>query len=63
MKIGIVGLGKIAHDQHIPSLHASDAFRLAGVANPPPGVTVSEVRALTDLAEVQGVALFASWHS
>jgi D-galactose 1-dehydrogenase len=29
----------------------------------PPGVTVSEVAALVDLAERRGVALFASWHS
>ena len=116
IKIGIVGLGKIARDQHIPSLHASDSFELAGVASPhhrldgvpsfadvetllrevpgiaavalcttpqvrydiarfaltqgrhvllekPPGVTVSEVRALADVARLQGVALFASWHS
>jgi D-galactose 1-dehydrogenase len=116
IKIGIVGLGKIARDQHIPSLQASDAFELAGIASPhhrldgvpsyrdvetllrempgiaavavcttpqvrydiarfalaqgrhvllekPPGVTVSEVRALADFARVQGVALFASWHS
>jgi D-galactose 1-dehydrogenase len=116
MKIGIVGFGKIARDQHIPSLRASDAFELAAVASPhhgldgvpsygdietmlrevpdigavaictmpqvrydiarfalaqsrhvllekPPGVTVSEVRALADFAQIQGVALFASWHS
>jgi D-galactose 1-dehydrogenase len=29
----------------------------------PPGVTVSEVLALVDLAKRQGVGLFASWHS
>jgi D-galactose 1-dehydrogenase len=116
IKIAIVGLGKIARDQHIPSLHSSDSFELAGVASPhhrldgvpsfgdiesllrevpgieavalcttpqvrydiahfalaqrrhvllekPPGVTVSEVRALADFARAQGVVLFASWHS
>jgi D-galactose 1-dehydrogenase len=116
IKIAIVGLGKIASDQHIPSLAASDAFELIAVASPhskldavpsfadmvslleampevsaialcttpqvrydlaryalergrhvllekPPGVTVSEVLALVDLAKRQGVALFASWHS
>jgi D-galactose 1-dehydrogenase len=116
IKIAIVGLGKIARDQHIPSLRSSDAYELVGVASPhhtldgvpsfgsietllrevpgieavalcttpqvrydiaryalaqgrhvllekPPGVTVSEVRALADFAHARGVTLFASWHS
>ena len=116
IKIAIVGLGKIARDQHIPSLESSDAFELVAVASPhhqldglpsfadmetllhavpdvsafalcttpqvryelaryalrhgrhvllekPPGVAVSEVLGLVDLAKQQGVALFASWHS
>jgi D-galactose 1-dehydrogenase len=116
IKVAIVGLGKIARDQHIPSLLLSDAFELIAVASPhhqldgmpsfgdlpallhavpeveavalcttpqvryelaryalergrhvllekPPGVTVSEVLALVDLAKQQGVGLFASWHS
>jgi D-galactose 1-dehydrogenase len=116
IRIAIVGLGKIARDQHIPTLRSSDAFELVGVASPhhtldgvpsfrdigtllrevpgidavalcttpqvrydiarfalaqrrhvllekPPGVTVSEVRALADAAQAQGVTLFASWHS
>jgi len=116
IKIALVGLGKIARDQHMPALAANDAFELVAVASPhqksndvpsfkdlpaliqalpdvsavalctppqvryeiahyaleqglhvllekPPGVTVSEVAALTDLAQKKGVALFASWHS
>jgi D-galactose 1-dehydrogenase len=116
IKIAIVGLGKIARDQHIPTLLLSDAFELIAVASPhhqldgmpsfgdlpallqavpeveavalcttpqvryelaryalergrhvllekPPGVTVSEVLALIDLAKQRGVGLFASWHS
>jgi D-galactose 1-dehydrogenase len=116
IKIAIVGLGKIARDQHVPSLNSSDAFELIAVASPhgkldgvpnfgdietllqatpevaavaicttpqvryqiarcalqhgrhvllekPPGVTVSEVLALADLAKQRGVALLASWHS
>ncbi len=116
IKIAIVGLGKIARDQHIPSLLLSDAFELIAVASPhhqldgmpsfgdlaallqalpeveavalcttpqvryelaryalqrarhvllekPPGVTVSEVLSLVELAKRQGVGLFASWHS
>jgi D-galactose 1-dehydrogenase len=116
IKIAIVGLGKIARDQHVPALRASENFELVAVASPhhqldgvagygdletmlqevpevaavalcttpqvryelaryalahgrhvllekPPGVTVSEVLALVDLARRQGVGLFASWHS
>ena len=34
IKIAIVGLGKIARDQHVPALAASDAFELLAVASP-----------------------------
>jgi D-galactose 1-dehydrogenase len=34
VKIAIVGLGKIARDQHVPTLAASDAFELVAVASP-----------------------------
>ena len=34
IRIAIVGLGKIARDQHVPALTASDAFELVGVASP-----------------------------
>ena len=116
IKIALVGLGKIARDQHIPALTDGDAFELIGVASPhhkwnglpnyddlpalirgqpelsavalctppqvrydlartalehglhvllekPPGVSVSEVVALAELAARQHVALYASWHS
>jgi D-galactose 1-dehydrogenase len=33
IKIGIVGLGKIAQDQHLPTLRSNKAFALAGVAS------------------------------
>jgi D-galactose 1-dehydrogenase len=115
-KIAIVGLGKIARDQHLPALAANGAFRLVAIASPhnrldgvpsyqslnhllqshadatavslcttpqvryetalyalqhgchvllekPPGVTVSEVLALIDVAKENNLALFASWHS
>jgi predicted dehydrogenase len=32
VRIAIVGLGKIAHDQHIPAIRHSDAFELVAVA-------------------------------
>jgi len=32
VRIAIVGLGKIAHDQHLPAIRNSDAFALAAVA-------------------------------
>jgi D-galactose 1-dehydrogenase len=116
IKIALVGLGKIARDQHMPALADGDAFELIGVASPhhkwngvpnyddlpalikgqpelsaialctppqvrydlaraalehglhvllekPPGVSVSEVVALADLAARRRVALYASWHS
>jgi D-galactose 1-dehydrogenase len=116
INIGIVGLGKIARDQHLPALAANNAFNLVGVASPhntldgmpsyrsmeqllqaqsaidaislcttpqvrfdaalfalrhgchvllekPPGITVSEVTALVEVARERKLALFASWHS
>jgi D-galactose 1-dehydrogenase len=121
IKIVIVGYGKIAQDQHLPTLRSRSAFALAGVAslrNPlsqnhlsgvpsfgdlrslaeaipdlaavalctppqvryeiarealerglhvllekPPGITVSEVQALSHIARRKNVTLFASWHS
>ena len=42
-RIGIVGFGKIARDQHAPAIAASNDFELAAISNigsgsPPPGV-------------------------
>jgi D-galactose 1-dehydrogenase len=34
LRIAIVGLGKIAHDQHIPAIEATDGVSLAAVASP-----------------------------
>jgi D-galactose 1-dehydrogenase len=34
IRLAIVGLGKIARDQHLPALAASHAFELVGVASP-----------------------------
>jgi D-galactose 1-dehydrogenase len=116
INIAIVGLGKIARDQHLPALAANPAYKLIAVASPhnkleslpsyksldallqahpdvtavslcttpqvryevalralehgchvllekPPGVTVSEVSALTEVAKEKNLTLFASWHS
>lgn len=116
IQIGIVGLGKIARDQHLPALAASGDFTLAAIASrnataddipsyseigdmlaahpeldavslctppqgrhalarvaidagmhvmleKPPGATVSEVRALAEIAAARKVTLFATWHS
>jgi len=116
IRLGLVGLGKIARDQHLPSIAATDGIELVavasrnakadGVANyadlaamlagepgldaivlcqppqvrydaaraalmagkhvfleKPPGATVTEAQALSDLAKAQGVTLFAGWHS
>jgi Oxidoreductase family, NAD-binding Rossmann fold len=34
IKIALIGLGKIARDQHIPALAANDYFELVAVASP-----------------------------
>ena len=34
IRIAVVGLGKIARDQHVPSIRASNAFELVAVASP-----------------------------
>ena len=33
MKLALVGIGKIARDQHIPALHASADFELVACAS------------------------------
>jgi D-galactose 1-dehydrogenase len=116
IRIGIVGIGKIARDQHVPAITRSPAFEMIcgasrGAQSPigasyhdiaemlekertlqavslcqppqvrfeaarmalmqgkhvflekPPGATLSEVETLREIAETQGVTLFASWHS
>ena len=116
IRLGLVGLGKIARDQHLPAIEQTDGIELVavasraanhpGVANyqlleemlaaqddlqavvlcqppqvryaaarqallagkhvfleKPPGMTLSEVEALNDIANSAGVTLFASWHS
>ena len=116
MKLALVGIGKIALDQHVPAIAASSDWELAATvsrkgrvdgvqafddfaemltARPdigmvslclppvprfdyaaaalragrhvmlekPPGATLSEVHALTALAQAKGVTLFATWHS
>src|SRR4051812_1631276 len=32
-RIGIIGLGKIAHDQHVPSIKANPAFELVAASS------------------------------
>jgi len=34
LRVAIVGMGKIAHDQHLPAIAANPAFKLAAVASP-----------------------------
>lgn len=116
MRIALVGIGKIALDQHVPALADSPDWDLAATvsrhgrvegvpsfpriedmleARPdigavslclppvprfqaaqavlragrhlmlekPPGATLSEVHILRDLAQAQGVSLYATWHS
>ena len=112
----MVGVGKIARDQHVPAIANGDTFELVAAASPhhqlkdtpnypsleamlkdcpgieavavctppqvrydlarhalehgchvllekPPGATLNEVHGLISLAQQQGLALFATWHS
>ena len=114
--MGLVGLGKIARDEHLPAIAHTEGAELVAVASrnaaaegyahypdlatmlagqpdidavilcqppqvryeaareallagkhvfleKPPGATLSEVEALADIANSQGVTLYASWHS
>jgi L-arabinose 1-dehydrogenase len=116
IKLAVVGIGKIARDQHLPAIAAQPGFELVacasrnasvdGVRNysdidallaaepdvqaislcappqvryaqalaaldagkhvmleKPPGASVSEVKALHEIARARGVSLFATWHS
>lgn len=38
IRLGLVGVGKIARDQHLPAIAGEPRLELAGVANPGPGV-------------------------
>ena len=116
IKLGIVGVGKIVRDQHLPSIDRNGGYELLATASrnasvdgvtaykhidemldqtpdlqavalcmppqyrysaavtalqqgkhvlleKPPGATVSEVEELQNLADKQGVSLYATWHS
>lgn len=116
LRLGIVGYGKIARDEHLPAIARNEEVELLAVADPsaraetvatyhdvsamlaaeptldaiilsqppharfpaaraailagkhvflekPPGTTVSEVQVLADLAQANGVTMFAGWHS
>jgi D-galactose 1-dehydrogenase len=116
IRLALVGIGKIARDQHVPAIAHNRTFELVSAASPhhkldgvpnfptleallrdgprvdavalctppqvryeiaryalnhrlhvmlekPPGATLNEVVALSELAARQSVALFATWHS
>jgi len=52
LRVGLVGIGKIARDQHIPSLKANPRFELAGCASR--HATVDGVRSFPDLEAMLG---------
>jgi D-galactose 1-dehydrogenase len=61
-RIGLVGFGKIAQDQHVPVIAASGAFELAAVSSQrglgPAGVRiVRDYGELLDLPEIDAVAI------
>ena len=50
VKLAIIGLGKIARDQHIPACNASDEFELVAVASP--ASKLEGVRCFPSIAEL-----------
>ena len=62
-KIGIIGFGKIAHDQHAPAIAASPHFELVAVSNgagePPKDVSAFETyqEMLKSLADLDAVSI------
>lgn len=50
LNIALVGIGKIARDQHIPSIASTDGITLAATASRNPTATVEGVAAYTSLA-------------
>jgi predicted dehydrogenase len=48
LKVGLLGIGKIARDQHIPALNANDRFELAACASR--NTSVSGIPCFPDLA-------------
>lgn len=48
-KIAIVGVGKIARDQHLPAISASPSFELAATASRNPSATAEDVPSHTSL--------------
>lgn len=116
LRLGIVGYGKIARDEHVPAIALTEGLELAAIATPegaeaavpvypdlaamlagspdldavilcqppsarfeaarmalaagkhvflekPPGIGLSEVRMLHEMAARRGLTLFAGWHS
>ena len=51
-KIGIIGFGKIARDQHAPAIAASPEFELVGVSNLSGGTAPDGVRGFASYAEM-----------
>lgn len=62
LRVGIIGYGKIAEDQHVPAIAGNPAFRLAAVASrnatPELGVpTFTNPQAMLDGVELDAVAI------
>jgi predicted dehydrogenase len=60
IRIGVIGVGKIARDRHLPSIAASAEFVLAGLADPggaPPEVYPSHAAMFAAVPEMDAVAI------
>ena len=67
-RIGIIGLGKIAQDQHVPAIRANPAFQLVATSSTRavtvPGVPVAhtDYRDMLAMAELWGAGWANSRH-
>lgn len=61
IRLGIVGLGKIAHDQHVPAITGNPAFALTATASPDgglPGIAAyASLRTMIEAGGIEAVAL------
>ena len=62
IRLALVGIGKIARDQHVPALSATDGIELVAIADPSGGIDgiahfATLDRLLADAPEIDAVAL------
>lgn len=61
LKLGIVGVGKIVHDQHLPSIRSANTFELVATASPETSIegvqAYSDIQSMLSDIQLDAVAL------